>query len=298
MADARGSRWRTWLREPLVHFLVLGALLFLVYWIRGGGAAALGSNLIVVPASAVDGLRESWQATWARDPTAAELDVLIEDYVREEILYREALALGLDRDDPVVKRRMREKLEFVLEDLAQPEEPDDAELEAYLEAHADEFRIPPSFTFEQVFLSRDRGDAAHAESERLAAQLRAGAPAADLGDRFPLGRSFESLASRDVERIFGPPFARALLNVEIGRWSGPIESSHGLHLVRVSERVAGRGPTLDEARSAVLRDYDEAQRREANAARYRELRQRYTVEIAAAASERKAAASERAGQEQ
>jgi hypothetical protein len=263
---------RRWLGEPLVHFLALGALLFFLSWLRGPTTDA--HQRIVIRAETVDTLREAWRQTWGRDPTADERDTLVEDQVREEIFYREAQALGLDREDPVVKRRLRDKLEFVLEDVTQPDTPGEAELQSYLDAHADAYRVEPSFTFEQVFLGKAPADAA-----RLLARLRAGAPAADLGQRFPLGRAFDKLPAKDVERIFGPTFEAALQTLEIGSWSGPIESSAGLHLVRLTERVPARTPTLDEVRSAVLRDRAAARQREASEAEYRKMRARYEVVI-------------------
>jgi PPIC-type PPIASE domain len=278
--------WRAWVSEPLVHFLALGACLFAAFALWGRSDVG-ESNRIVVTRGTIDSLRQSWQQTWGRDPTSAELDALIEDHVREEILYREAVALGLDRDDTIVRRRLRQKVEFLYEDLTEPPEPTDVELEAYLEAHEAEYRIEPRYTFAHVYLSASRGSAAAADAAHALAELRrTGANAVGHGDSFLLGRAFDALPRNDVERIFGGTLASALDAAALGEWSGPFESGYGLHVVRLSERAPGRRPTLDEVRAAVRRDWEAARRRDANETMIRELRERYVVVMDTEASPR------------
>ncbi len=276
---------RTLLREPLVHFLLIGAALFALARFTGSPAAQ-GPTHIVVTAQTIDGLVQGWQRTWGRPPSPQELDGLIEDHVREEVLYREALALGLDRDDTIVRRRLRQKVEFLFEDLAEQREPTEAELQAYLAAHAETFRIEPRFSFRHVYLSAQRGETLRADAERMLALLRkAGATGGtDVGDSFQLGRDFAALGASDVERIFGESFLPALSSLEIGTWQGPIASGYGLHLVLLGERVAARDPTLAEVRDAVRRDWQQAHRREANERFYRDLSERYTVTVERAAA--------------
>ena len=164
---------RAWLREPLLHFLVIGAAIFFLYRVVSGEEE--GPREIVVTEAQIESLAEGFARTWMRPPTAEEIRGLVDDYVREEVYYREAMALGLDRDDTVIRRRLRQKMEFVSDDIAAVKEPTDAELQAYLEANTPAFVDPPTFTFEQLYFSSDRrGEAALADAQRVLAQLNAG----------------------------------------------------------------------------------------------------------------------------
>ena len=225
-------------------------------------------------------LAQGFERVWQRPPTQPELDGLVEEFVREEIYYREALAMGLDRDDTIVRRRMRQKLEFLSDDLAPVTEPDDAALERHLAAHADAYRIEPRVALRQVFVSRDRrGDAAMAEAQALLARLAADPAAASSGDPSMLPTSLTLSPLGEVRRVFGDAFAAAVAELEPGRWAGPIDSGFGLHLVFVETREAGRLPALAEVREAVRADWESAQRAEANEAFYRRLRERYQVTV-------------------
>jgi hypothetical protein len=281
-----------WFREPLLHFLVLGAVLF---WLAGalGDPAQGRRDRIVLSAGDVEQIAAGFERTWQRPPTQAELAGLLEDRVREEIFYREALALGLDRDDTIVRRRMRQKMEFLSEDLAALE-PGDADLEAWLAANPDAFRQEPRVAFRQIYLSRDRrGASVQGDAERLVAELRAQDGTVDLatrGDPLPLPAESDGLSASEASRLFGAAFAARLLELEPGRWEGPVESAYGLHAVFVRERVPGRDPALAEVRDAVAREWQAERRRQAREDSYRALRSRYEVEIAAPASVAAAAA--------
>jgi hypothetical protein len=267
------------LREPLLHFVLLGAALFVLYGrVAGGGSRAPAE--IVVSADRVGGLAEGFRSVWQRPPTRAELERLVEDHVMEEALAREALALGLERDDAVIRRRLRQKLEFLAEDLADPRPPGNAELADTLARHADAFRVGAQLSFEHVFVSpARRGDDAPAEAGRLLDRLAAGAEADALGDSLPLERAYAGISRREVAARFGDDFAARLAALEPGRWLGPVESSFGLHLVRVSARGEGRLPALAEIREAVERVWRDERRAEAKAAYLRELRGRYAVRV-------------------
>jgi hypothetical protein len=284
------------LREPLLHFAVLGAGLFVLFGLVGGPAEQ-GPNRIVISAAKVENLAGLFGRTWRRPPTPAELDGLIADHIKEEILYREALALGLDADDIVIRRRLRQKMEFVSEDTAPPAEPTEAGLRAFLAEHADRFRNPSRLSFAQVYLSPDRrGEDAWGDAERLLVALDAGKsdPAAS-GDPFLLEQDYRDLATHDVERLFGEAFAARIAEIPVGRWSGPVESGYGLHLVLVRERTPASQPDLAEVREAVADEWRTARREEANRAFYDRLRANYevTVERPVWAGERPAAATER-----
>jgi hypothetical protein len=271
-----------WFREPLLHFLILGAALF---WLAGtlGGPAQGRGERIVLSAGDVAQVTAGFERTWQRPPTQEELAGLLEDRVREEVYYREALALGLDRDDTIVRRRMRQKMEFLSEDLAAAE-PSEAELESWLAANREAFRQEPRLTFRQVYLSRDRrGDEVRADAERLLAELRAEGADLDpsaLGDPLPLPTEGGDLSTSEVSRLFGAAFSSRLFELGTGRWEGPVESAYGLHVVFVRERVESRDPALAEIREAVAREWLADRRRQAREDSYRELRSRYQVEIA------------------
>ena len=290
----RSTRPASWLREPLLHFAILGAILFWLSGARGG----LGGpdRRIALGAGDVAQLVAGFERTWQRPPTQQELDGLLEDRVREEIYYREALALGLDRDDTIVRRRMRQKLEFLSEDLAAVE-PGEAELEAWLAANRAAFREEPRLSFRQVYLSRDRrGEALRADAERLLAKLRAAGDAAEpaeAGDPLLLPGESAELSRSEVARLFGGGFAARVFELAPGRWEGPVESAYGLHLVLVRARREGRDPALAEVRDAVAREWLADRRQQAREDLYRELRSRYQVEIAAPRSPASPAAERR-----
>jgi hypothetical protein len=268
---------RFW-REPLVHFLLIGAGLFLVFGLTRDASEA-APNRILVTASQVQQLSAQFQRTWLRPPTDTELAGLIESYVRDEVFYREALAMGLDQDDPQVRRRMRLKLEFLLEDLSLAESPSDEVLNAYLQQHHDRFRIEPRLSFRQVYLSPDRRPALEADAERLLAGLRAGVAADRLGDPSMLPQEQTDVSKSEVTRTFGKTFAEQVTALEPGVWSGPLYSGLGAHLVLVTGRADGRLPELAEVRAEVEREYLAQRRAELKDAAYERLREGYEVLI-------------------
>lgn len=271
------------LKEPLLHFMLLGAGLFIVYAKVSGPGRGDAPRTIVVTAGRIEHLAAGFAKTWKRPPTREELDGLIDDWIRDEVATRQATALGLDKDDAVIRRRLRQKLEFVSEDIAARAEPTDAELNAYLQAHPDSFRQEPRFTFHQVYLDPSKhGDNADRDAARLLARLsRAGAniDSSTLGDSVLLDHTFRSVPAGEIAKQFGDAFAAELSEIPPGRWQGPIESGYGLHLVLVDERTQGRVPALPEVREAVRREWANAKRLEGSEAFYRDLLKRYTVTI-------------------
>ena len=268
------------LKEPLFHFLLLGAAIF------GGhrlvaGERATAPDEIVVTQGRIDALTAAFTRTWQRPPTTSERDGLIRDYIREEVYAREALALGLDQDDVVIRRRLRQKLEFVSEDVLAPPEPTDDQLRAYLTSHPDEFRLEARFTFRHIFLNGEhRGEALARDAARLLAQL--GQPGTDpdtLGDPFLVDRRFEALPSGLVAEQFGEQFAATLAELPTGQWVGPVASAYGTHLVFVAQRTGGRAPALEEVGDAVRREWVNAQRAESSERFYQGLLKSYSVTI-------------------
>jgi PPIC-type PPIASE domain len=268
------------LKEPLLHFLLLGAAIFGTYRVLSD-ARATQPGSIVLTQGRIEALVEAFTRTWQRPPTASEREGLIRDYIREEVYVREAIALGLDQDDMVIRRRLRQKLEFVSEDLTAPAEPTDGQLSAYLAAHPDAFRVEPRYTFRQVFLDpRRRGDQLAHDAARLLARVRqAGIDPDTLGDTSLLDRRFEALPASLAAEQFGDQFAAALGELPIGQWRGPVASTYGAHLVLVDDRTDGRVPALEEVHDVVRRDWANAQRTAASEKYYQALLRRYTVTV-------------------
>lgn len=271
-------------KEPLLWFLLLGAGLFALFQQVSDESFPNDGQLeeIVVTEGRIQALSLGFEKVWQRPPSQAELDALIENFVREEVLYREALAMGLDRDDPIVRRRMKQKIEFLSEDLAGLEQPADTELQAYLTANQETYRRPSRYSFRQVYLNVDkRGQSVEAEALEMLSQLRSrDTDAAVSGDSIMIPRQFDLATERDVERVLGREFLQRLQQTPIDGWQGPIRSGYGLHLVHISKRVDGEIPALDAVRNAVFRDWSAQQREQANTAFYDALRKRYRVTVA------------------
>jgi hypothetical protein len=274
---------RRLLREPLVHFLLLGGLLFAFFEWKGGGGGP-GSTRITITPGLVQHLASGFAKTWQRPPTEAELKGLIDEQIKEEIATREAVAMGLDRDDAIIRRRLRQKLEFLVEDAVDQAAPTDAELQAWLDRHADAVRPETRVALRQVFVSAERRGTAAADEEarRLLARLRAAGPGASiesLGDASLLPADLPLNPLSDVERAFGADFARQVEAIEPGRWSGPVPSPYGLHLVLVTERRVPPPPTLADVRPLVEREFLAERRKEQLQTLYERLLKKYTVVI-------------------
>lgn len=269
------------LREPLLHFLALGALLFVAYGFMNRDAAGSGGE-IVVSAAQIDNLATQFARTWQRPPVREELDGLIEAYVREEVLYRRGIALGLDRDDPIIRRRVQQKVDFLAENVAF-EEPTQAQLEEFFAAHRDRFLIEPRYTFEQVYVNPEaHGDRGHETAVSLLAKLeRAGQKEIvdDVGDASLLPRRFDDAREADVIRTFGETFTRELGRVERGAWLGPIASPYGLHLVHLISSSPAREPRVEDVREVVTREWMREQQESAKEESYANLRKRYRIVI-------------------
>ncbi len=266
-----------WLKEPLLHFVVLGIALFALH--RSVAPRAL-TNRIVLSDSVIRGLRQDYQRRTGIAPTAEEEAALIRQYVDNEVLYREAVALGLDREDVIVRRRLVQKMEFLTEGLEPIPEPSDAELQTYLDAHPERYAEVDRVTLTQVFIgSAQHGSEMESAAHAVRAQLVAGTDPAALGDPFVHGAKFTARTERELAGVFGAPFAAQVLALPPGSWSEPLRSSYGLHLVWVAERTPGHRPVLAEVQAAVRRDYQEEHRTQANRAALDRLRQRYEIRI-------------------
>jgi hypothetical protein len=268
-------------REPLFQFLVLGAALFGLFHLVDRKKADTPER-IVISSVRIANLADGFARTWRRPPSKEELQGLVDDYIRDEVFYREGRAAGLDRDDVIIRRRVRQKMEFLAEDISAPE-PGEEQLAAYLKANPERFRTEDRLTFHQVFLSATRrGRAIDDDSKQVANALDRADAAVDktaIGDPFLLGEDFQAVSQSEVASIFGDNFAKRISVMEKGRWQGPISSSFGQHFVHISDRRSGNLLPLDAVREAVRREWSNARRLEAEQKLYGSLRERYEIVV-------------------
>lgn len=266
-----------WLKEPLLHFLLIGAALFVLYaWVNP--EALRDENTIIVSQSRLQALSDRFQRAWNRPPTEAERQQLVDNYVLEEIFYRQALALGLDSNDEVIRRRLRQKMELLVADSADLLEPTDAQLTDFLHQHPDRFERDPVFSFEQVYI----GDEIPARTlqhhiAELQQQLRTGEQV--KGSPSLLPRQFTGVQAFHVNRQFGQSFAAQLLALPLNQWSEPLHSGLGLHLVRVTARQPAYLPSLAEIRGEVKREWQKEKSRQLQASMFDNLKANYTIVI-------------------
>lgn len=274
---------KRWLQEPLLHFLAGGAALFGAYaWLYPQAPdAAAASRQIRIGAGEVRWLAETWERQWRRPPTPEELRGLVSNLLKEELLAREAKELRLDENDTIVRRRLAQKLEFLIQDTAGLAQPVEDELVRLYEASADSYLTEPRVSFVQVYFSRERRKDAARDARNTLARL-AKAPAVDpapMGDRLLVGSEFRDVDRQAVASAFGPAFAHAVLALSPGSWHGPLESGYGLHLVRVASMEPARRRTFAEVRAQVLERWREQMQRESEARFYERLRKKYEVVI-------------------
>jgi len=269
-------------RDPSLHFLLLGAVVFVAYGLLGKSTAE-ESDRIVISRRQIENLSAGFTRIHDRNPSPDEQEGLIRDYLREEIYYREAVALGLDRDDAVIRQRLRQKMEFVSDHLGAMAEPSEDELRAFFTAHRESFRVGPTITFTHVYLdpARRRDTLAHDAGTLLAhlthddaTDLRDG-----IGDPFVLATRFAAQSIAEIAALFGDRFAAELRGSPTGQWQGPIESAYGVHLVFVNDRTQGHVPALEQVRDAVRDQWTNRQRQQANDQLYASLLQSYAITI-------------------
>jgi len=278
------------LREPLLHFLLIGAGLFLLFGWRSGPAIPPGgpsgpqATRIVVNQSDIVQIVATFTRTWQRPPTKEEAKSLVEDIVRNEIYYREALAIGLDRDDAVIRRRMRQKMEFILEDISAMAEPTDEDLQSFLKKHSERYLVDPQVSFKHIYVNAaKRGKNAESDARQILSRINEGVDPDTVGDPFLLDAEIRLSPVWDIRKQFGEEFTRSLLELKPAKWTGPVRSGFGLHLVLVTKRVGGRLPDLKEVREKVKQDWAVERQKELKDAAYARLRERYSITVEKAA---------------
>ncbi len=273
---------RRWLSEPLVHFLAIGSLLFGVYaWLHRGESAGSdnGAGPVRITATEISYLTQTWERLQQREPAPEELHALVAGYLKEELLGREARELGLDQNDPIIRRRLAQKVEFLVSDTARLAAPTDGDLRHSYEAHKESFRTPARVSFIHVFFNpQTRRDAAGDANAALAA-LSIGAPIGSFGDPFPIDAEVRDDILQNVAGQFGDGFGNAVFALMPGQWQGPIASSFGLHLVRVTEAKPARQLAFSEVEPQVRERWRDEHQRQANVEHYENLMQKYGVVV-------------------
>lgn len=271
------------LHEPLMHFVLIGLALFAVYgYLHRGRSGGESSNQIILT---IDDLRQMdvyFVSQWHRQPTPEEFLAMVEDRIREEVLYREALAMGLDKDDTIVKRRMAQKMQFLAEDVASAYEPTTAELKVWYEKNFDMFALPDRISFRHLYFSHDdRGQRTHDDAVKALGKI-AGEPedsklAASLADQFMFQDYYADRTTEQLAKEFGPQFTTAVSKLKSGSWQGPIESGYGWHLVFIDSVIPGRTPDFEEIGPDVKTAWLGEQKQKAWKKTYEEMRAKYEV---------------------
>ena len=272
----------SWLKEPLFHFLLIGAGIFLVYGLTANESED-EVNGIDITAARADRMVTMWEKRWNRPPTQEEFNGLTDQYINEEILYREALAMGLDSDDPVVRRRLAQKVKFISNDIITIDTPTDAQLQSYLDTHASRYQLAGKITFQHIYFNPAKHNAdMETEATDLLARLlevNNGIDMESVGDGFLHGTAFSNMKEFEVNRLLGKKFTKELFSQPVGKWIGPLASSYGLHLIYIESKSEAKTASLKMARESVLEDWTSDERKKANDAFIANLRKEYEVVI-------------------
>jgi hypothetical protein len=271
-------------KEPLVHFVLLGVLIFA--FSAWSDRETADPDEIVVSQAQQENLARTFARTWRRAPTAAEAQTLLTDFLREQIAYRESKKLNLDQDDVIIRRRLRQKFELLTEELATLAPPTDTELKEWLDSHPDDFRMPAMSSLQQVYFSVDESsEAAEKDAASLLERLQADESSVNfdaVGDRSMLPTGFADATDAEIDSLFGGDFAASLANMKPGVWNGPVYSGFGVHLVKLQNRTNGRPLRLEEVRNSVAHEWTAARKLEAVDALYARLAENYSIRIESA----------------
>jgi peptidyl-prolyl cis-trans isomerase C len=271
-------------REPLVHFLVIGVAIFVLYSFWGQKDDGENERAITITTGEITWLTDAWEKRWNRPPTEKERAGLVDQYLREMVLYREAVAMGLDKDDTVIRRRLAQKLEFLSQDLISPKPPTEDELKAYFKTHIDQYQAPDIITLSHVFIDPDlRGDSTLVDAESIKKQLQAlKEPPKDIrayGDMFMLQSYYPDRSEAELLKLFGGGFARSVFEIEPKQWHGPVLSGYGTHLVYVHDLLEADPPVFAEVKEQVLQNWESDKREELNEQFVASIVSRYDITI-------------------
>jgi len=269
-------------KEPLLQFLIIGAAIYGTYALFTSPEDDYRDNTILVDSNRIDAMISEWESRWNRPPTRQEIEGLIQAYIKEDVLYRQAVAMGLNEDDPITRRRMAQKLEFLTSDLASFQQPDEGELKQFFEENQEAYRDPDLATFTQIFVDPDaRGEATLVDAAEILEQVTAaGEPTEEttqLGDRFMLQNYFASVTELDIRRQMGSGFAEQVMKLQPGQWHGPVLSGYGVHLVYIHEFFTAPPPDFEAVQARVLEDWHVLKREEFNTEFLASLKDRYEI---------------------
>ncbi|HEY8569274.1 peptidylprolyl isomerase [Microbulbifer sp.] len=270
-----------WIRDPSAHFALIGALLFGINSLFQDDSQSTASEDIVVNEARVRHLAGIFERGWQRPPQPEELQGLIDDFVREEVLYREAVKMGLDKNDTVIRRRMRMKMELLARDLVNAVEPSEQVLRDYHQRNIEKYTLPAQYSFEQIFLDSDKRPQVAEDARLVLTKLTAGGNPRKLGDNSLLQFQFDATSTEQIDRQFGADFSQQLLELPENEWTGPLTSAFGEHLVKISARQPQREPDFSEIRTDVLRDWQLDEQNKILQTQYETLRANYRVQITA-----------------
>ena len=272
------------IRNPIFHFFVLGAFIYVLYGMFGVREYKELERTIVVTPTTINWLEDTWEKRWNRPPTAEEKEGMIQEYVKENILYRQALEMGLDKDDVIVRRRLAQKLKFLTDDIIDIPEPSEEELSGYFKDNIDQYKSPDLTTFTHIFFDPDKReentltDAEDAKSKLQ--KLENPTEGLDkFGDNFMLQSYYPEKSEQEISKLFGTQFANTISEQSPGEWQGPILSGYGTHLVYVNGRIITPGPAIEDVRDQVIVDWEDGKRKEINNEFYENLFSRYEVII-------------------
>ena len=267
------------IKEPLVHFIFLGVLIFGIYAVIGEKEES--ENTIVFDTYDLDNILSSWEMQWKRPPTPQELSSLIAQNIKQEIFYKEALSMNLDHNDEIIKRRLAQKMEFLSKDLANLNTPTDDDIETYYEENGMNYKLPPNYTLYQLVFSTDNRDDPKQDAQTILNQFQNASPEEmeNKGDKLPFKYYYEKVYADDLGAQFGSVFANALPNVSVGKWEGPVQSGFGYHVVYIKERVEPQIPPLDAIKEKVLTDLIYEQENLMDSLIYVELKKKYAIEF-------------------
>lgn len=268
-----------WIKDPSIQFAAIGTLLFAVNGFFQGSDPG-DEQEIVITQNRIEHLSAIFERGWQRPPGPEELRGLIDDFVREEVLYREAVKMGLDENDTVIRRRLRMKMEFLAKDLVDAIEPSEEVLQRYYTDNVDKYTLPARYTFEQVFLNSDKRKEVSEDARILLTKLTAGSDPRKLGDPNMLQYRFENVSAERIDRLFGSDFSLQFPDLESGQWIGPLTSSYGEHLVRISDATPQQQAEFSAVKADVLRDWQVEEQQNILQIQYQTLRENYRISIA------------------
>ena len=266
------------LKEPLLHFLLIGAALFILFNQFSGAESR--QDTIVIDDSDIDRMMSTWQMQWQRPPTQKELNGLVSQHLKQEVYYREALKMQLDHNDEIVKRRLYQKLEFLMDDIAEMDEPTEEEIKEYYKEHIDKYLHPPQISLTSIYFNPDKREDARADALKALSELPKEptyATVEEFGDVSFVPALFEKIDANKLGQTMGLDFAESVFDLETGSWQGPLLSGYGVHLVYITDKIDSEEGAWEEVRRRVLIDFSYDRQIDYGEAVYKELQKHYKV---------------------